>query len=89
MGMEFIYQLRVGLSKLKSHKKRDNFVKNSDDRCNCISEKEDTFHFFVFVFPIFHTLSRTTKRVFSCFDYECLTAALGKRRNISLGSIPS
>ena len=62
MRIKFIFQLRVLLIKLKSHKISHNFVETPDDRCDCISEKEDTSFFFVF--PICHTLSRTTKHVF-------------------------
>ena len=44
-GTKFIYQLRVGLSPLKCHKKRHNFVDTADDWCDCRSAPEDTQHY--------------------------------------------
>ena len=43
-GTSWIFQLRVGLSPLKSHKKAHNFRDTSDDRCICMKE-ESTEHF--------------------------------------------
>ena len=34
-GTRYIYQLRVGLSGLKSHKKSHNFSDTPDDKCSC------------------------------------------------------
>ena len=51
-GTKFIFQLRVGLSSLKSHKKRHNFVDTPDDRCDCHGTHEDTFHF-LFTCPLY------------------------------------
>ena len=45
LGIKFLYQLRVGLSPLKCHKKNHNFVDTPDDWCACLSAPEDTQHF--------------------------------------------
>ena len=51
-GVKFIFQLRVGLSTLKSHKKRHNFADTPDDWCDCLGTQEDTFHF-LFTCPLY------------------------------------
>ena len=43
-GISWIFQLRVGLSPLKCHKKAHNFMDTPDDRCICLME-ETTQHF--------------------------------------------
>ena len=45
LGIKFLYQLRVGLSPLKCHKKNHNFMDTPDDWCMCLSAPEDTQHF--------------------------------------------
>ena len=45
IGLKFLYQLRVGLSPLKSHKHRHNFQDTPVDLCDCMSAPEDTSHF--------------------------------------------
>ena len=45
LGIKLLYQLRVGLSPLKCHKKNHNFVDTPNDWCNCLSAPEDTQHF--------------------------------------------
>ena len=45
-GTKIIFQLRVGLSKLRRHKKSHNFRDTPSDICNCGVEPEDTVHFF-------------------------------------------
>ena len=44
-GVRFIFQLRLGLSPLKFHKKRHNFLDTLEDLCDCGSACEDTAHF--------------------------------------------
>ena len=51
-GLIFIFQLRVGLSALKFHKKRHNFADTPNDLCDCMSVKEDTYHF-LFSCPLY------------------------------------
>ena len=53
-GLKYIFQLRVGLSALKFHKKHHNFADTPDDQCDCLSAKEDTFHF-LFTCPLYAT----------------------------------
>ena len=45
IGTKFLYQLRVGLSPLKCHKKSHNFMDTPEDWCECQSAPEDTQHF--------------------------------------------
>ena len=45
--LRFIFQLRVGLSQLKSHKRKHNFIDTSSDICLCKQGIEDTNHFFL------------------------------------------
>ena len=44
-GTKFIYQLRLGLSKLRSHKKNHNFADTPTDTCLCKSGIENTNNF--------------------------------------------
>ena len=44
-GIRWIFQLRVGLSPLKSHKKSHNFQDTPDDLCACLLNVETTQHF--------------------------------------------
>ena len=44
-GIRWIFQLRVGLSPLKTHKKRHNFQDTPDDTCLCRLNAETTQHF--------------------------------------------
>ncbi len=44
-GMKRIYQLRVGLSPFKAHKKSHNFSDTDNDTCLCGNGAEDTMHF--------------------------------------------
>ena len=43
--IKWIFQLRVGLSPLKSHKRRHNFQDTPDDTCHCMRDAESTYHF--------------------------------------------
>ena len=45
IGIKYIYQLRVGLSCLKAHKKSHNFKDTPDDNCLCCTGREDLTHF--------------------------------------------
>ena len=46
-GLKWIFQLRVGLSHLKSHKFNHNFNDILSDACSCSSSSENTYHFFL------------------------------------------
>ena len=46
-GTKWIYQLRVGLSPLKSHKFRHNFQDLHNDICTCSLRSESSLHFFL------------------------------------------
>ena len=46
-GIKWLFQLRVGLSPLKSHKKRHNFQDSICDLCECTFHPETTAHFFL------------------------------------------
>ena len=41
-GLKFLFQLRVGLSPLKVHKLRHNFIDTPNDICDCQTAPEDT-----------------------------------------------
>ena len=45
LGIKLLYQIRVGLSPLKCHKKNHHFADTPDDWCDCLSAPEDTQHF--------------------------------------------
>ena len=47
-NIKYIYQLRVGLSQLKSHKKKHNFRDTPTDICSCGTGVESTSHFLLF-----------------------------------------
>ena len=44
-GTRYLFQLRLGLSPLRSHKKRHNFEDTPSDLCRCNVGIEDTHHF--------------------------------------------
>ena len=56
IGIKSIFQLRVGLSPLKSHKRSHNFQDTPVDTCNCKLNAETTEHF------IFHCPFYTEQR---------------------------
>ena len=47
VSLRTVFQLRVGLSKLRHHKKRHNFADTPSDLCICKLGTEDTDHFFL------------------------------------------
>ena len=50
--LRYLFQLRVGLSRLRSHKKRHNFADTPSDLCLCKNGVEDTHHY-LFNCPFF------------------------------------
>ena len=48
VGLKFLYQLRVGLSPLKCHKKQHNFIDTLIDRCDCRCAPETSTHFLLY-----------------------------------------
>ena len=57
-GIRFLFQLRLGLSPLRSHKKRHNFIDTPSDICLCKIRAENTKHF-LFKCP-FHATKRVS-----------------------------
>ena len=57
IGLKYIFQLRVGLSPLKCHKKSHKFADTPDDWCDCKYGPENTCHF-LFYCPLYQN-SRT------------------------------
>ena len=57
-GIRFLFQLRLGLSPLRSHKNHHNFSDTPSDRCLCKLGAEDTKHF-LFKCP-FHAIKRAS-----------------------------
>ena len=51
--LRWLYQLRVGLSPLKSHKRKHGFKDSPSDWCDCKCAPEDTYHF-ILCCPIYH-----------------------------------
>ena len=45
VGLRYLFQLRVSLSQLRSHKWRHNFSDTPSEICTCNQEIEDTRHF--------------------------------------------
>ena len=60
LGIRYLFQLRVSLSPLRSHKRRHNFNDISSDICHCNQGIEDTGHF-LFLFPSYATQRATLK----------------------------
>ena len=56
-GLKYLFQLRVGLSPLKCHKFKYNFLDTPHDICECGSAREDLKHF------LFHCSLYTQLRV--------------------------
>ena len=47
VGLRYLFQLRVSLSPLRSHKFRHNFTDTPSEICRCNQGIEDTNHFFL------------------------------------------
>ena len=45
-GLKLLFQLRTGLSPLRSHKYRQKFIDTPSDHCGCLTGAETTTHFF-------------------------------------------
>ena len=45
LGLRYLFQLRVNLSPLRSHKRRHNFADTPSEICECNQDIEDTRHF--------------------------------------------
>ena len=45
IGLRFLFQLRVSLSSLRSHKRCNNFIDTPSDICHCNQGIEDTNHY--------------------------------------------
>ena len=45
VGLKYIFQLRVGLSPLRHHKRRHNFNNIPSEICICLAESENSSHF--------------------------------------------
>ena len=73
-SMRYVFQLRVGLSQLRSHKKQHNFLDTPSDICLCKQGKEDTCHFLLHC-P-FYTSHRETL-------WKCVNDILGSNNIIS------
>ena len=58
IGLRYLFQLRVSLSPLRSHKSRHNFIATPSDICFCNQGIEDTSHFLFFC-PLFVTQRAT------------------------------
>jgi len=57
-GIHYLFQLRMGLSPLKSHKKHYGFIDTPSDTCSCTHGVENTIHF-LFQCPLYTTQRAT------------------------------
>ena len=57
-GLRYLFQLKVGLSPLRSHKYRHNFTDTTSDICHCNQGIEDT-NYFLFSCPDYAILRGT------------------------------
>ena len=48
VGLRYLFQLRVSLSPLRSHKHQHNFADTPSENCSCDEGVEDTRHFLLF-----------------------------------------
>ena len=68
IGIKMLFQLRVGNSHLKSHKKKHNFLDTIDDTCECLTATEDVAHFLFFC-PLYATQRISFRRSVSNILY--------------------
>ena len=61
IGLCYLFQLRVGLSPLRSHKIQHNFADTCSEHCLCEEGAEDTCHFLLFC-PYYATQRATLIR---------------------------
>ena len=61
VGLRYLFQLRVSLSPLRSHKRRHNFADTPSESCSCNQDIEDTCHF-LFSCPVY-AIQRATLAV--------------------------
>ena len=59
-GLRYIFQLRVSLSPLRSHKFRHNFDDTPSDVCSCNQGIEDTNHFLLLLSDLYNAESNFT-----------------------------
>ena len=60
VGLRYLFQLRVRLSPLRSHKSHHNFIDTPSDICQCNQGVEDTSHFLFFC-PLYISQRTTGK----------------------------
>ena len=82
--IRFLYQLRTGLSPLRAHKYRHDFLDTPNDICICQSEIESATHFFLY-YPLFndHRPYLMEKNLTINCEFFCFTDD-SKRSNIIL-----
>ena len=60
VGLQYLFQLRVRLSPLRSHKNHHSFIDSPSDICQCCEDVEDTSHFLFFC-PLYISQRTTLK----------------------------
>ena len=60
VGLRYLFQLRVKLSPLRSHKSHHTFIGTPSDICQCNQGVEDTIHFLFFC-PLYISQRATLK----------------------------
>ena len=73
-GIRFIFQLRLRLSPLRSHKWRHNFIDTTSDICHCKQGVENTDHFLLYCSS--YTTQSTDHFLLYCSSYITQRASL-------------
>ena len=76
IGLKHLFHLRLGLSKLKSHKKHHNFRDTPNDWCLCHCAPEDTQHFLlqcIFFATPRAILIDSVQKILTPYDLQHLT----------------
>ena len=87
-GIRLLARLRVGLSHLREHKFRHNFLDSIDPFCNCGRHIETTIHFFLhcslFLIPSWTFIIKVTLYViyFWCFSFFYCVYHIHRRKEI-------
>ena len=74
-GLRYLFQLRVSLSPLRSHKSRHNFIDTPSDICHCKRGVEDTSHFLFYCSSYVTqraSLTSSVSEILNNINYNCI-----------------
>ena len=83
LGLRYLFQLRLGLSSLRYHKKKHNFIDTPSDKCLCDNGIEDTDHY-LFWCPFFASHRATLARSVIEILHQYNITHLGNDKNLYL-----